>query len=76
MKPYKKFLLIEDGSVDLETLSEDLQEKNPEIRIIVYRQGSAIPQLLSLENEQGAVTAIGFMAEEDEEGEECTERQR
>lgn len=76
MKPYKKFLLIEDGSVDLETLSEDLQEKNPEIRIITYRQGAAIPQLLSLEDEQGTVTAIGFMAAEDEEGEECTERQR
>lgn len=38
--PYEKFLLIEDGSVDLGELKEELEKTNPEIKIIIYRQGS------------------------------------
>lgn len=67
MKPYKKILLIEDGSVDLEEVKKDFEERNPEIGIIVYRQGAAIPQLVSLGDEQGAIAAIGFMVADEEE---------
>lgn len=41
----KKFLFIEDGSVDLDELRERL-ESNPEIAVVVYRQGSVPPQLV------------------------------
>ena len=69
-KPYKKFLLVEDGSVEFEKLKRDLKKHNPEIRIIVYRAGAAVPQLIPVE-ECGTVAAIGFVAEEEEE-EQCT----
>ena len=38
----KKFLFIEDGSVDTDELGRRL-EKNPEIAIVIYRQGSMPP---------------------------------
>lgn len=41
----KKFLFVEDGSVDLDELRERL-ESNPEIAVVVYRQGSMPPQLV------------------------------
>lgn len=41
----KKFIFIEDGSVDLDELRERL-ESNPEIAVVVYRQGSVPPQLV------------------------------
>lgn len=44
-KPIKKFLFVEDGSVDCDKLIKDLSIKNPEIKVIVYRQGSCSPQL-------------------------------
>ena len=69
MQPFKKFLLIEDGSVNTERLKKDLKKRNPEIGIIVYRQGASIPHLLHLEEEQRTVAAIGFMAEEEGETE-------
>ena len=47
-KPYKKFLIIEDGSVDLDNLEEDFEAKHPEIKIIVYRQGANKPEFLDL----------------------------
>ena len=47
IKPYKKLLYIEDGSVDLNRL-EALRTANPEIFIIVYRQGSAQPKLVDI----------------------------
>ena len=43
--PKTKFLYVEDGSVDLDELQSDLLESNPEIKIIVYRQGSHPPIL-------------------------------
>ena len=46
---YKKFLFIEDGSVDVESLAEELAEKNPMIKIVVYRQGSQTPELKDME---------------------------
>jgi len=41
----KKFLFVEDGSVDCDELTEDLAVKNPEIKVVVYRQGAREPQL-------------------------------
>ena len=46
---YKQFLFVEDGSVDIETLADELAEKNPAIKIVVYRQGSRIPELKDME---------------------------
>lgn len=42
--PVGQFLFIEDGSIDLTEL-KDLKRRNPEIKIVVYRQGSATPIL-------------------------------
>ena len=42
--PVGQFLFIEDGSIDLKKL-KDLKIRNPEIKIVVYRQGSAAPIL-------------------------------
>ena len=44
-KPIKKFLFIEDGSVDTDELIAELENRNPEIKVVVYRQGSHIPVL-------------------------------
>lgn len=43
----KKFLFVEDGSVDTDELGRQL-ENNPEIAIVVYRQGSTPPQLVDV----------------------------
>lgn len=43
--PVKKFLFIEDGSCDADELIDELYDKNPEIKVIVYRQGSRSPEL-------------------------------
>ena len=42
--PVEQFLFIEDGSIDLTEL-KDLKRRNPEIKIVVYRQGSVPPIL-------------------------------
>lgn len=47
IKPYKKLLYIEDGSVDLDYIY-DLHIANPEIFIIIYRQGSIPPTLVDI----------------------------
>ena len=47
IKPYKKILYIEWGSVDPRFL-RDLRESNPEIFIIIYRPGSAQPKLVDI----------------------------
>ena len=47
IKPYKKILYIEGRSVDPRFL-RDLREANPEIFIIIYRQGSALPKLVDI----------------------------
>ena len=47
IKPYKKILCIEGRSVDPRFL-RTLREANPEIFIIVYRQGSIPPTLIDI----------------------------
>lgn len=42
--PVKQFMFIEDGSVDLNTLA-DLERRNPGVKTVIYRQGSAWPVL-------------------------------
>lgn len=49
IKPYKKLLYIEDGSVD-ESRLDDLYDANPEIFVIVYRQGAMRPELVDIKN--------------------------
>lgn len=46
--PYTNFLFVEDGSVDVDALEKDLRKRNPEIKVIVYRQGAAMPQIVEL----------------------------
>nr|DAF67931.1 MAG TPA: hypothetical protein [Caudoviricetes sp.] len=38
----EQFMFVEDGSIDLTTI-RDLKKRNPEIKVIVYRQGSLCP---------------------------------
>lgn len=40
----EQFMFIEDGSINLDTL-RDLKKRNPEIKVIVYRQGSVCPAI-------------------------------
>ena len=40
----EQFMFIEDGSINLDTL-RDLKKRNPEIKVIVYRQGSVCPTI-------------------------------
>ena len=47
-KPYKKFMFVGDGSVDADELVLAIERTNPEIRVIVYRQGSNRPELLDI----------------------------
>lgn len=47
----KQFLFIEDGSIN-QTLIEDLNERNPEIKVIVYRQGSRMPVIENLKRRE------------------------
>lgn len=42
----KRFLYIEDGSVDVDLLQEEL---GIDTKIIIYRQGSQLPQLRELQ---------------------------
>lgn len=49
IKPYKKILYIEDGSVGEKDI-EELRNKNPEIFVIIYRQGSMPPMLVDIKN--------------------------
>ena len=51
IKPYKKILYIEGGSVDPRFL-RDLRVANPEFFIIIYRQGSALPKLVDIRVEK------------------------
>lgn len=44
-KPIKRFLFVEDGSVDTDELEEILSNKNPEIQLVIYRQGGGCPRL-------------------------------
>ena len=42
-----KYWLIEDGSVDTDELQQFIDENNLKIKIVVYRQGAAKPELKS-----------------------------
>ncbi len=44
--PVQKFLFIEDGTIDINELKEKLYYSNPEIKIVVYRQGANPPRLV------------------------------
>lgn len=46
-RTYTAFLYVEDGSVDYDELVEDLALHNPGIKVILYRQGSAKPELIT-----------------------------
>lgn len=46
--PVQKFIFVEDGSVDANELIETLAESNPEIKVVVYRQGAATPELVEV----------------------------
>ena len=45
----RQVLFVEDGSVDLDELKAALQGTS--IKVIVYRQGSKMPQLVNLQEE-------------------------
>lgn len=47
-QPYTRFLFVEEGSVDTDSLEKDLRKRNPEIKIVVYRQGAQMPQLVDI----------------------------
>lgn len=47
-RPYKKFMFVEDGSVDIDNLIEEMEVKHPEIKVVVYRQGSNKPEFLDI----------------------------
>ena len=47
--PTRQILFVEDGSVDLDELKAALHGTN--IIVIVYRQGSKMPQLVNLQEE-------------------------
>lgn len=47
-RPISKFLYIEDGSVDYEELVSELRDSNPEIKVILYRQGSCPPTMVDV----------------------------
>ena len=68
---YKKLLFVEDGSVDVEKITEDL--KDEPIYIVEYRSGAKMPGIVDLTSEyEGEKSpAIGFEveSERDEENE-------
>ena len=47
--PARQILFVEDGSVDLDEVKTALQGTG--IEVIVYRQGSKMPQLVNLQEE-------------------------
>lgn len=47
-QPIKKFLYIEDGSVDIDQTILELERTNPEVKVIVYRQGANMPKLVDV----------------------------
>ena len=45
-KPEKwKFLLVEDGSIDVDDLQQFFDEQDMKIKIVIYRQGAYKPEL-------------------------------
>jgi hypothetical protein len=45
-RPIEKFLFVEDGTVDTDELIGTLSIKNPEIHVVVYRQGGRPPEII------------------------------
>lgn len=50
--PAKQLLFVEDGSVDLDELQVNLSKSNPEIKVVVYRQGSRTPEFANVGREE------------------------
>ena len=48
LKPYKKFMFVEDGSIETDELIFELEKTNPEIKVIVYRMGARQPELIEI----------------------------
>ena len=42
--PIKYFLFVEDGSI-IEETKDDIEQRNPDIKVIVYRKGARVPEL-------------------------------
>lgn len=51
-QPIKKFLFIEEGSVEDRNLIDEFNERNPEIKIIFYKKGGQRPEILDMEEKQ------------------------
>lgn len=49
-KKKTKLLFVEDGTIDLEKVEQSLAVTNPEIKVIVYKQGAREPQLIDVSN--------------------------
>lgn len=46
--PWKTLMFVEDGSCDVDALIDEMAIKNPEIKVVVYRNGANKPELLPL----------------------------
>ena len=46
-KPYTKFLFVEDGSITIDT-AIGIEERNPEIKVILYAKGAQMPRLVDI----------------------------
>ena len=46
-KPYTKFLFVEDGSITIDT-AIGIEERNPEIKVILYANGAKMPRLVDI----------------------------
>lgn len=42
--PIREFMFVEDGSIKQEDVDE-IQQRRPDVKVVVYRQGSALPVL-------------------------------
>lgn len=50
-KPYTKFLFVEDGSITIDTVA-GIEERNPEIKVILYAKGAQMPQLVEIKEQK------------------------
>ncbi len=48
--PIKGFLFVEDGSIDVDSLEENIQGSG--IEIVIYRQGAPMPKLVLIDKEE------------------------
>lgn len=46
--PIKKFIFVEDGTVDTDELEEELRLRSPETKLVVYRQGGRPPECVEV----------------------------